>query len=69
VKFLIHKAQQRYAFRYEEIDISQPTHAQWLQQYDYHIPVVHVNEVEIARHGLKEQTLTQQLERVNCKKI
>lgn len=57
VKYLIHRVRHLYSFQYEEIDISEPQHSEWLKLYDYHIPVVHLNEIEISRHFLKEAQL------------
>jgi hypothetical protein len=44
-------------FRFEEVDIRAPANKQWHEQYQYDIPVVHVNGREAARHRLSERTL------------
>jgi len=57
VKFIIRKAKHTRSFTYDEVDISLPQHSAWLTAYSDHIPVVHVNGREVARHRLSEAQL------------
>jgi len=59
VKVLINQVRKSKRFLYEEIDIEQYT--EWYEKYRNHIPVVHVNHREIARHRLDEDTLRRAL--------
>ena len=45
------------SFTYSEVDISQPQHSAWLAAYTNDIPVVHLNDREVARHRLSESDL------------
>jgi hypothetical protein len=57
----------QYPFRFEEVNIAAPQHQQWHTLYTNDIPVVHLNGVEIARHGLKEELLRAKLEAAGIK--
>ena len=46
----------------ERVDISAPGNERWLTLYQHHIPVVHRNGVEIARHRVEERALRRLLE-------
>jgi len=49
------------SFHFEVIDIDDPHRAEWRRLYDHHVPVVHVNGRQIARHRLEESQLREAL--------
>jgi len=65
VKFIINKVKQKHPFEYSEVNIDLSENRSWLDQYDTEIPVIHLNDKEIARHKLTEQQLITQLERMS----
>jgi hypothetical protein len=40
----------------EIIDIDDPANERWLDEYDIHVPVVHLDGKEFARYRLDEQS-------------
>jgi hypothetical protein len=64
VNYIIKRVQKSIPFHYSIVDIAAPENQKWLQLYDYDIPVVHLNEVEISRHRLSEEKLRTELEKV-----
>jgi glutaredoxin len=54
---VIERVRQRIPFELQLIDIDEPTHEQWLDRYDHHVPVIHIDGHEFARHRLDERAL------------
>lgn len=54
---IIERVGLRIPFTLEIIDVDDPDHEHWLDQYDHHVPVIHVDGTEIARHRLNEEKL------------
>ena len=48
-------------FEYKEVDIAKPEHKRWSDLYGCDIPVIHLNEKEVARHRVEERQLLQLL--------
>ena len=67
VKFVIHKAQRKYPFRFEEVDIAAKGNEAHLEAYTNDIPVVHLQGCEIARHKLSEAGLIKALQDAGVK--
>jgi glutaredoxin len=55
---IIERARARIPFDLEIIDIDDPAHDSWLDEYDHHVPVVHIDGHEFARHRLDEALFT-----------
>jgi len=67
VKFVLHKAQRRFAFRLEEVDIAVAGNEHHLAAFTNDIPVVHLEGREIARHRLEEPALLKALQEAGVK--
>ena len=62
VLYVLRRVQRSFPFELEVVDIEAPGQEAWRQAYGEHIPVVHLNGREIARHRLDEKTLRTCLE-------
>ncbi|GMU23223.1 MAG: hypothetical protein AMXMBFR13_33050 [Phycisphaerae bacterium] len=51
---MIERVRQRIPFELVFIDIDEPAQEPWLDRYDHHVPVIHINGHEFARHRLDE---------------
>jgi glutaredoxin len=60
-RHVIEQAAQRTRFNLEIINIDAEGQQHWLDQYDHHVPVIHIHGREIARHKLDPGTLRQHL--------
>jgi len=56
-RFVIESVARETSFDLEIIDIDAPDQDAWRQRYDHHVPVVHVNDSEVARHRVEENVL------------
>ena len=50
-------------FTLKEVDIDEPDQTQWLRKYMYDIPVIHVNDEPVMKHGIDPVVFKQILER------
>ena len=60
-QLLVRATQQRPGLKLEVVDITLPENAAWQRRYRFHIPVVHLDGAEIARHRLSEAELEEAL--------
>jgi len=58
---VIRTMQASHAFELEIIDIDADGQATWRAAYDHHVPVVHVDGREIARHRITAEQLEEAL--------
>ena len=61
VKQLISEVKQEYNFQYIEVDITDKNNKKAYNLYKYDIPVISVNDIEIARHSLSKEQLINSL--------
>ncbi|HRX83529.1 MAG TPA: glutaredoxin family protein [Phycisphaerae bacterium] len=59
--FVVQKVASAQGVPVEKVDISQPQAEAWRQRYAEHIPVVHLDGVEIFRHRVDERKLRKML--------
>lgn len=64
VDFVIRRVREDFRFEYRKVNIRAPENSAWLAEYEYDIPVVHLNGVELARHRLQEAVLREALAKV-----
>ena len=55
VKFLLSKIQRKFPFEYREVMIDEVGNEKYFELYKYDIPVVHLQDREIARHRATEK--------------
>lgn len=60
--FVVNKLRRRIPFEVERIDVAEPGQERWHALYADHIPVIHVNGVEVFRHRVSERELREALE-------
>ena len=58
----IEHVRSRVGIELEVIDIDLPANERWLDQYDHHVPVVHIDGQEFAHHRLDERAFASALE-------
>ena len=59
--FVLERVRSRRPFDVRRVDITAPGNERWAESYTDHIPVVHINGVEVARHRLVEAAFEQAL--------
>lgn len=52
---IIERVRGQTPFHFEIIDIDDPAHEPWLDEYDCEVPVIHIDGEEFARHRLEEE--------------
>lgn len=55
--YVIERVRRQVPFELESIDITAPGEEEWLERYREHIPVVHLDGVEVFRHKVDEKEL------------
>jgi hypothetical protein len=60
--FVVQRVCRQMAVRVERVDIARAENGRWRELYAEHIPVVHLNGMEICRHRVHEGDLRRRLE-------
>lgn len=55
--YVVERVRRRQPFDLEIVDISASGNEKWLSAYGDHIPVIHLDGMEVFRHGVSERRL------------
>ena len=56
-RFVIERVGRDIEFTFQIVNVDETTQTQWRERYHHHVPVVHVDGVEHARHRVDEPQL------------